>query len=128
MNVTESLKRLRRTGPESNNGTSTVPKKLAATAPMGGTRSIVLIVVPLLALGVAAGLQQYRRVSTPAPVERTRGVMERTRGAMGKATAKRRKPRSLVRYYGMGVLINALERDATRKMIIATLKLMQKRA
>ena len=49
-------------------------------------------------------------------------------GYAGRAKAKRRRPRSLLRYYGLGLVISALERESTRKAVIAGLKLAQKRA
>jgi hypothetical protein len=42
--------------------------------------------------------------------------------------AERRRPRNAMRYYGIGVLIGALERDVTRKVIIAALKYARQRA
>ena len=55
------------------------------------------------------------------------------RARMGKDGAarrgvERRRPRNVMRYYGMGMLIGALERDATRKLIIAGLKYARQRA
>jgi hypothetical protein len=48
--------------------------------------------------------------------------------AGGKPQGKRHKPNNRMRYYGLALLINALERDRTRKAVIAGLKLAQKRA
>ncbi|MDB5074743.1 MAG: hypothetical protein JWO42_922 [Chloroflexi bacterium] len=54
----------------------------------------------------------------------------RLQGMMGgaKPQGKRHKPNNRMRYYGLTLLINALERDRTRKAVIAGLKLAQKRA
>lgn len=46
----------------------------------------------------------------------------------GKGTASRRKPKNLLRYYGITILINALERESTRKAVLATLKWARQRA
>lgn len=58
-------------------------------------------------------------------------VMGRARMPREGATTRRgerRRPRNLMRYYGMGVLISALERDTTRKVIVAGLKYARQRA
>jgi len=46
----------------------------------------------------------------------------------GKPQGKRHKPNNRMRYYGLALLINALERDRTRKAVIAGLRLAQRRA
>lgn len=55
-------------------------------------------------------------------------VMAQVKGTVGKVRPGRRKPRNLVRYYGIGLLITLIERDVTRKIVLTTLKWMQKRA
>jgi hypothetical protein len=46
----------------------------------------------------------------------------------GRSQTKRHHPKSLLRYYGISVLIGALERDSTRKAVIGGLRLAQRRA
>jgi hypothetical protein len=80
-------------------------------------KSALIVAIPV-ALAAAAVLQRRRAgVSAVAKVN-----------PIGKIAAKRHKPKSRMRYYGLGLLINALERDGTRKAVIAGLKLAQRRA
>jgi hypothetical protein len=46
----------------------------------------------------------------------------------GKSMAPKHKPKNMLRYYGITMLINALEREATRKMVLAALKWARQRA
>jgi hypothetical protein len=44
------------------------------------------------------------------------------------AAAKRHhKPKSRIKYYGIGLLVGALERESTRKAVVGVLKLAQRR-
>ncbi len=80
-------------------------------------KSALLVAIPVAL--VAAAVVQRRRNGGDAVAKLK---------VAGKATAKRHKPKSRMRYYGLGLLINALERDSTRKAVIAGLKLAQRRA
>ena len=44
------------------------------------------------------------------------------------ASGRKHKPKSFFRYHAFGLLIGALERDATRRAVIGGLKLAQRRA
>jgi hypothetical protein len=54
-------------------------------------------------------------------------LVSQMKGTVGKVRPARRKPRNLVRYYSIGMLIMLLERDLTRKVLLTLLKWMQKR-
>jgi hypothetical protein len=123
MNVADSMKRLRnRTSgsPNGHDGGSGGGARLLAFAPGSGTAQALMVIAPIALAGTAVYLVQQRRTeSAPA---RSAG------GSAAKARPKRRRPRSLLRYYGLGLVISALERESTRKAVIAGLKLAQKRA
>lgn len=121
MNVAKSMKRLWSQPSSSQNGHDApggAPARPLAFVPVRGPRQTLLLIAPLALVGIAAyAMQQRRSDGTARP------------GTAGAARTKaRRRPRSLVRYYGLGVVIAALERDSTRKAVIGVLKLAQKRA
>lgn len=118
MNLAEGLQRLRGSGPASSNGASDPAAHDSTAGAVPWLRTAIAIVAPALVL-VIAGLVRGRR---PADA----GVA--VKDAASKVARPRRKPKNLLRYYGIGLLINGLERDATRKALIATLKWAQKRA
>jgi hypothetical protein len=84
------------------------PPARARTAKMPAA----LLVPLLVALAAAAIFGRARKGADGGPGPR----------------GNKHRPRNLMRYYGMGVLINALERDATRKLIVAALKYARQRA
>jgi hypothetical protein len=106
---------------------------------------VALVAVPVALIAVA--VVQRRRNGSSASVKLPVGGVKLQAGGMKlpvggvklpvggvKLTAggtkphvKRHKPKNRMRYYGLGLVINALERDSTRKAMIAGLKLAQKR-
>jgi hypothetical protein len=117
MNVLSRLHRIQDALPGHHNGTgSQAADRKVVSMPPPDLKGALLLAIPLTM--AAAGIVQLRR-----------GMAAEGRApAEGKAARARHRPRSFVRYYGLGLLINALERDATRKAVITVLKLMQKRA
>jgi hypothetical protein len=99
---------------------------------------VALVVVPVALIAVA--VVQRRRNGPSASVKLPVGGVKLPVGGVKlpvggvKLTAggtkphmRRHKPKNRMRYYGLGLVINALERDSTRKAMIAGLKLAQKR-
>lgn len=82
--------------------------------------ALLAAAVPLVILAVAGGLRLQRRQPGTA--------VEKISHAAGKATSGHHKPKNRARYYAIGLLIAALERDRTRKAVILGLKYAQKRA
>jgi hypothetical protein len=122
MNVADSMKRLKNGAPDSPNGhggSDSEGGRELAFVPSGGPLQVLMVIAPIAIAGTAFYLVQQRRPD---------GAARTVAGGGAKAKAKRRRPRSLLRYYGLGVVIAALERESTRKAVIAGLKLAQKRA
>jgi hypothetical protein len=90
-------------------------------------KSALIVAIPVV-LAAAALLQRRRNGGTTVAKLHPGGKIAAKLNAGGKVAAKRHKPKSKMRYYGLGLLINALERDGTRKAVIAGLKLAQRRA
>lgn len=128
MSVAIALNVFAAMGPVSRNGNapSDRQRRYAALA-----RNTAVVAVPLVLAGVAAaGVRRRsagRGTSAPAAAGLS-AVAARATGKIAPTRAKRHRPKNVVRYYGLSMLISALERDATRKAIITTLKWMQKRS
>ena len=103
-------------GPSGVRSATDLARSLTSYVP----KEALLAVVPVLiaALGAAA-LTRRRSSDTSAQAPLT----ERLQARGGS-----RKPRNLMRYYSIGLLINMLERDATRKALITGLKWARHRA
>ncbi len=117
MKVAEKLKQLQRMAPGNHgtNGAKDTPKSGKMRVPAPGPRQVLLVAVPIALVATAAVARQRRQSSA--------GLMDTV-----KAKARRHKPKSVARYYGLTLLINALERDATRKAVLAGLKWARKRS
>jgi hypothetical protein len=140
MNVADGLKRLKRTGPEMMNGAggSSDPEGAAPASAPGAL--MAALPVALLLGGAVFALRRRSQVETAAEraqAKRSAAVAQAKRSAAAAAQVKdrvrkarpgRRRPRNVVRYYSIGLLIALIERDVTRKVLVSTLKMMQKRA
>lgn len=115
-------------GPESRNGSTPSDE-----GPSYGAlaRNVAVVALPVLLAGAAAVAARRRQAGQTQGEQggaRPLAFATRKAGNLAPAKAKRYRPKNLVRYYGLGVVISTLERDSTRKAIIATLKWMQKRS
>jgi hypothetical protein len=83
-------------------------------------KGAIIAGIPLVLVGVA--VLQRRMNGAPAT--------HKMPAAASKVSAKlkRHKPKSRMRYYTIAMLINALERESTRRAVIGGLKLAQRRA
>ena len=118
MNLSDTLSWLKPylPGAESANGTGH-----EAGAEEGGSAQPLLLAaaIPLLVLAIAGGAGLLRKRGTPTAIER---VSE----AAAKAKSVRPKPKSRARYYAIGALIAALERERTRKAVVLVLRYAQR--
>lgn len=116
MGVQGESQRVDQEGPQRLNGTVTRNGIGAVTRMIPSLpREVLLAAAPVLAATVAAAVLMGRRREPSA----------RPTGA-GKVA--RHKPRNIMRYYSIGLLISLLERDTTRKALIAGLKWARQRA
>jgi hypothetical protein len=99
------------------------------SSPLQGPQALVALLLPLGAVALIVALRQRSGPAAAQDVASTakRAVSTAKDAAVG-AARKRPKPKNLVRYYGIGVLISALERDSSRKVLLTGLKWMQRRA
>ena len=74
-------------------------------------RNVALAAVPVIIVALALLQRGRDRTNLPAV----------------KPTAKKHRPKSLLRYYVIGALISALERESTRKTVLGALRLAQRR-
>ena len=116
-------------GPESRNGSGSSSHQRSFT---DVARSVAIAAVPIVLAGaVAAGARRRSTehgTSTAGPAAGLSAIAAQAAGKVAPARAKRYRPKNFVRYYGLSVLISALERESTRKAIITTLKWVQKRS
>jgi hypothetical protein len=124
MNIADSLKRMQAKIPGSSNGRGATEAASDAAQPASasdrGPWPVVGIVAPLLVAGIATYF--VRRRST----EHAAGG--KAEGSVGKGKSRRRRPHNFFRYYGLAILISALEREATRRAVIGLLRWAQRRA
>jgi hypothetical protein len=72
---------------------------------------------------------QRRRGSTGAVAPASaNGASPASVSARKNQAPARRKPRNLVRYYALGLAINLLERESTRKVLLSVLQAARNRA
>jgi hypothetical protein len=117
MSVKERLQHLKNLAPGDANGARKTEKQ---DAPVQGPKQALTILLPMLGLLAIVTLQRGRHHGV-VPVSRLGKIGEQVK-------ARRSKPRKMLRYYGISLLIGALERDITRKAVIAGLKLARARA
>jgi len=94
-----------------------------------GPQALIALLLPLGAMALIMALRRRSDSEDAADVASTvKDVATSTKDAAAGVARKRHKPKNLARYYGIGVLISALERDSTRKALLTGLKWMQRRA
>ena len=94
-----------------------------------GPQALITLLLPLGAMALIMALRRRSDSEDAADVASTvKDVATSTKDAAAGVARKRHKPKNLARYYGIGVLISALERDSTRKALLTGLKWMQRRA
>ena len=85
------------------------------------SRDVALLLVPVALLATAVVVQ--RRRGTAAT-----GALPGANGPVAGQIKARQKPRRIIRYYALGLLINALEHESTRKAVVVALKAARKHA
>jgi len=101
-----------------------------------GPQALIALLLPLGAMALIMALRRRSDSEDAADVASTvkdvvtsaKDVVTSAKDAAAGVARKRHKPKNLARYYGIGVLISALERDSTRKALLTGLKWMQRRA
>ena len=100
-----------------------------AAASLPGPQALLALLLPLGAMALIMALR--RRSDTGDVTGATTAVKDvatTAKGAAAGVARKRHKPKNVARYYGIGLLIGALERDSSRKVLLTGLKWMQRRA
>ena len=101
----------------------------SGSSPTPGPQALIALLLPLGAMALIMLLRRRSDTDDDADVASSAKDLATTaKGAAAGIARKRPKPKNLARYYGIGVLINALERDSTRKALLTGLKWMQRRA
>lgn len=99
-----------------------------ASASLPGPQALLALLLPLGAMALVVALRRRSDTGDVTDVASTvKDVATTAKGAAGVAR-KRHKPKNVARYYGIGLLIGALERDSSRKALLTGLKWMQRRA
>ena len=94
-----------------------------------GPQALIALLLPLGAMALIMALRRRSDSEDAADVVSTvKDVATSAKDVAAGVARKRHKPKNLARYYGIGVLISALERDSTRKALLTGLKWMQRRA
>jgi hypothetical protein len=89
-------------------------------------RTVAALLLPVVLVATALIVQRRRGTTVaPAPVSKNGASPA---GARAAAVGKRHRPRNIVRYYALGLLINVLERDSTRKALLSVLRAARNRA
>jgi hypothetical protein len=128
MSVTGVLGAFAAIGPESENGSADAGHRRSYAA-VARNAAMVGAPIALAAVAVATARRKSAEQATNAPVVAGVGALAaRATGKAAASKARRYRPKNIVRYYGLGVVISTLERDSTRKALIATLKWIQKRS
>jgi len=124
VNIADSLKKIQGKLPSGPNGhgSGASGKQGPSLDSVAKQRSMqsMIVLAPLLLAATAAALAMRRNAQGTAA--------DRMSTATGRPKHRRHRPNNMLRYYGLGMLISALERDSTRKAVILGLKWAQKRA
>jgi hypothetical protein len=86
------------------------------------------LVVPVALVATAIVVQRRRSGAAAVTPASANGASPASVSARKNQAPARRKPRNLVRYYALTLLINALEREQTRKVLLSMLQAARNRA
>jgi hypothetical protein len=97
----------------------TIPASLARTREAGRPpRTLVALALPVV-LSAVIIIRRQRRATQPATPASLNGSSPSRTATTGRP---RHRPRSIVRYYTLGLLISLLERESTRKALLSALR------
>jgi len=100
-----------------------------ASASLPGPQALLALLLPLGAMALIVALRRRSDMGDVTDVAtKVKDVATTAKGATAGVARKRHKPKNVARYYGIGLLIGALERDSSRKALLTGLKWMQRRA